>query len=118
LNVSTVSEGSGLVYTTDEFTALDVTASAGIPDEFYLAQNYPNPFNAVTRLSYGLPEASDVTINIFDVNGRLISTLVNAEQKAGHYTAIWNGREAASGIYIVRMQADNFKSVRKVMLVK
>jgi hypothetical protein len=118
LGVHKFLEGDGLEYVADGIVVLEATLDAALPDEFYLAQNYPNPFNAVTRLSYGLPEASKVTINVFDVTGRHVTTLVNNELKAGRYTAVWNGRESASGIYIVRMEAANFKSVRKVMLVK
>jgi hypothetical protein len=118
LGVHKFHEGTDLKYEINGMVVIEATIDATLPDEFYLAQNYPNPFNATTRLSYGLPEASKVKINVFDVTGRLVTTLVNNEMKAGRYTAVWNGHEAASGVYIVRMEATNFKAVRKVMLVK
>ncbi|MDP8239324.1 MAG: choice-of-anchor D domain-containing protein [Candidatus Hatepunaea meridiana] len=115
---ASIKSGKGLVYLTNALTIIDVRVDAGIPDEYSLSQNYPNPFNAVTRINYGLPEAAKVTINVFDVTGRLVTTLINNELKAGRYTAVWDGAGMTSGIYIVRMEAANFKSVRKVMLVK
>ncbi len=119
MNLSVNQDGNNaLVYETDGFIALNVTVEPGIPDEFYLTQNYPNPFNAITHIAYGLPEASKVTIQVYDVTGRLVTTLVNNELKAGHHMTIWNGHATASGIYIVRMEAAGFKSARKVMLVK
>jgi len=111
--------GNGLVYTIDDFSVVDVTVNALIPDEYYMAQNYPNPFNNVTRLAYGMPEASDVKINVYDVTGRLVTELVNGTLNAGHHVALWDANTASAGIYIIRMESSSgFKSVRKVMLVK
>jgi len=111
-------EGSKLTYETNGFVALDVEVQPELPAEFYLTQNYPNPFNAMTKLSYGLPEAARVSIRVYDLAGRPVTTLVNGEQEAGHYTAVWNSRDASTGVYIVRMESAYFNAVRKVMLVK
>ncbi|NQT34370.1 tandem-95 repeat protein, partial [bacterium] len=114
----TIKEGSDLLYSKNALIVLEGHVTSSIPDEYYMSQNYPNPFNAVTRIVYGLPEAGDVSIRVYDITGHLMTTLVNGEHKAGRYTADWNGLGTASGLYIVRMDAGDFKSVRKVMLVK
>jgi len=111
-------EGKGLVYETDGFTVIDAAVQVALPTEYYLGQNYPNPFNAVTRVAFGLPEASRVTIRVFDVAGREASTLVNGELKAGHHNVVWSAESLVSGVYIVKMETSNFSAVRKVMLVK
>jgi len=89
-----------------------------LPEEFSLSQNYPNPFNSATRLAYDLPEAANVTISVFDVGGRSITNLVNRKHNAGRYTVVWNADNISSGIYVIRMTADDYTAVRKVMLVR
>ena len=92
--------------------------SGSVPSDYYLSQNYPNPFNAVTKFSYGLPEAVRLSIRVYDVAGHLVTTLVNGYQSAGHHTATWDARSMSSGVYLVRMESASFSSVRKVMLVR
>ncbi len=115
---SRVIEGDRLVYLTDGFTVIDASVTTALPTEFYLSQNYPNPFNAVTRVAFGLPEASRVTVRVFDLSGREVSTLVSGELQAGHHSVVLDGESMVSGVYIVKMEATNFSAVRKVMLVK
>jgi len=90
------------------------------PTEFQLNQNYPNPFNPETIISYQLPESKFVTLKVYDVLGNEISTLVNEFQNAGtyHYTFSTLQNSLPSGIYIYKLQAGNFVSVKKMMLVK
>lgn len=89
---------------------------------FALTQNYPNPFNPSTAISYSLQSRSKVSIQVFDITGRLVRTLVDCEQNAGNYNMSWNGtdtggKKAASGIYMLRMKAGSFvKSIKMVML--
>ena len=119
LEVAVIHEGTGLVYGTDAFTALDVNVQSVIPEEYYLAQNYPNPFNSTTRIAFGLPEAAQISVSLYDISGRLVTELVNGTVNAGNHTLVWDANAAPAGIYMVRMEADNgFKSIRKVMLVK
>ncbi|MDP8237643.1 MAG: T9SS type A sorting domain-containing protein [Candidatus Hatepunaea meridiana] len=118
LTVSCIKQGTGLIYGKDGFLVLDAVAVPPIPDEFYLSNAYPNPFNAVTTISYGLPNASNITLHIYDISGRLITTLYNNHREAGHYKVVWNAETAAAGIYCVQMEADGFRYVRKVVLVK
>ncbi len=91
---------------------------AGELTSYKLAQNYPNPFNPRTTISYQLPATSDVKLEIFDILGKKVATLVNGRQAAGAYTYTWNASNMASGIYFYRLQAGNFVETKKMMLVK
>jgi hypothetical protein len=90
----------------------------GLPKEFALSQNYPNPFNPATNVSYQLAARSQVSLKVFDVLGREVATLVNEEKEPGTYSAVWDARNAASGVYFYRLDAGNFTSVRKLLLLK
>jgi 5'-nucleotidase/UDP-sugar diphosphatase len=94
-----------------------------LPNDFDLLQNFPNPFNPETRISYTIPGGSDVSIDIYDLLGQKIRTLVDSYQSPGNYTVIWNGcdqigRRVASGIYFYKMQAGDFTQTRKMSLMK
>ncbi|MDP8239313.1 MAG: choice-of-anchor D domain-containing protein [Candidatus Hatepunaea meridiana] len=99
-------------YTVDEYEKT-------IPEEFSLDQAYPNPFNAVVNIPYALPVSSPVSLIIYDVFGRMITSLVdNNQQSAGNHTIIWDGKSIKSGIYFIKFNAGNYCKVRKVVLVK
>ncbi len=97
-----------------------IEANLTAPEKFELAQNYPNPFNPTTIIAYQLPMASDVKLEVFDVLGRKVATLVNAKQEAGSYVANFNASayNLTSGVYFYRLQAGNFTETKKMMLVK
>ena len=118
LTISDILEGAGLVYETDAFTVLDLAMHNGIPDEYFLGSAYPNPFNSIIRLNYGLPETARLTIKVYDVSGRLVTTLINDDQPAGYHTALWKGDNVSSGSYFVKMKSENFNTVQKIALVK
>ncbi len=118
LNTTAVLAGDGLVYETDEFTVLEMALEVLIPTEFFLSEAYPNPFNSTVRLTYGLREATKVSIRIFDIRGRLVANLATGKLHAGFHSVVWDGKTNSSGIYFVRMSTGEFRSVRKVMLVK
>jgi hypothetical protein len=99
------------------------------PDEFELTANYPNPFNPTTNMAYNLPKDAQVTVRVYDMLGRLVSTLVNANQTTGKYIVSWNGQNGEhevmpSGIYLYRMDASpvdgsaSFTASRKMVLTK
>ena len=90
------------------------------PKEFALFQNYPNPFNPTTTIRYSIPEVGSVPVNlkIYDILGREVETLVNKDQKTGNYEVEFSAGKYASGMYIYRLTAGKFKSVKKMMLVK
>jgi len=118
LSAGTFLQGEGLVYEPNEFIALDVATNVVIPEVFYLTQNYPNPFNAITKISYGLPEASRVSIRLYDISGRLVATLVDGDIQAGCHSVTWEAGSVATGVYLVRMETQEFKVVRKLILIK
>ena len=94
-----------------------------LPKGFYLSQNYPNPFNPSTTIEYDLPRSEWVKVNIYDILGRKVATLVDAGQAPGSYTVQWNGRdnngtESASGVYLCLFQAGNYRAVKKMMLLR
>ncbi|MFA6470284.1 MAG: T9SS type A sorting domain-containing protein [Bacteroidota bacterium] len=85
---------------------------------FSLLQNYPNPFNPSTLIRYALPSSAHVKLTIHDILGREIATLVNEEQSAGWKEIQWNAQNFASGMYLVRMSANNFTQAKKILLMK
>jgi hypothetical protein len=103
-----------------------IELDAGLPKQFLLEQNYPNPFNPSTTIQYQLPTASDVRLEVYDLLGRKVMTLVNAKQMAGNYSVQLNAASLASGVYFYRLQASatnggsnaTFVQTKKMMLVK
>ncbi|MEE9552942.1 MAG: T9SS type A sorting domain-containing protein [candidate division Zixibacteria bacterium] len=89
-----------------------------LPTDFILSQNYPNPFNASTLIEYGLPNSSDVTIEIFDILGRKVETLIQGEQQAGYHQVTWDASEISSGMYFYRIQAGKYVETKKMLLLK
>jgi hypothetical protein len=94
------------------------------PEVYALADNYPNPFNPETTIKYQLPEAGIVTLEVYNMLGQVVRTLVNEHQNAGRYAVQWNaandnGQPLSSGIYFYRVQAgQEFQSVKKMLLLK
>jgi len=91
---------------------------SGLPTEFALSAPYPNPFNAVVRFSYSLPTASKVDLGVYDLNGRLIQRLINGQQEAGEYRALWNGDGSPAGVYFLHLKAGNTVQTKRMVLVK
>ncbi len=89
-----------------------------VPSEFTLYQNYPNPFNPSTTISFNLPSNANVSLKIYDVLGREVTTLVNEELQAGRYQRIWNAVSFATGVYFCNLQAGNFSATKKLILIK
>ena len=89
-----------------------------IPNEFVLKNAYPNPFNPVTKLEFGIPVDGDVSIEIYNLQGRLITTLVSQNMKAGYHSVVWNADSHSSGVYFIKMVAGNYVNTQKLMLVK
>jgi photosystem II stability/assembly factor-like uncharacterized protein len=94
------------------------TESMIFPKSFMLLQNYPNPFNPSTRIDYSLPVEGKVKLEVFDIMGRRITTLVNKNQSAGVHSVTFNGSNLASGVYFYRLIADRIVVTKKLMLIK
>ena len=86
--------------------------------EYKLFQNYPNPFNPSTTINFTLPQVSDVSLQVFDIQGRLVSTLVEGELQAGYYSKVFNASSLATGIYSYRLVVGSKVIVRKLTLIK
>ena len=116
-------DGSIAVYT-NSMLAGSNDEDGSIPSEFALSQNYPNPFNPLTTISYQLTEDLNVTIEIYDITGAKIRTLIASEMhQAGYCKVIWNatndvGQPVSAGMYIYTIQAGEFRSTKKMLLLK
>ena len=86
--------------------------------EFTLNQNYPNPFNPATQIQFTLPETMDVRLDIYNIAGQRVATLVNEQREAGQHTVEFDGTQVASGVYIYRITAGSFVQTRKMTLIK
>jgi hypothetical protein len=89
-----------------------------LPNEYKLEQNYPNPFNPSTVIKFGIPERANVVIKIYDVLGSEVITLLNQEMDLGWYELQFDAAGYSTGIYICRMQAGNYISTKKMLMIK
>jgi hypothetical protein len=94
-----------------------------VPSKFALYQNSPNPFNPTTRIAYDMPAAGDVRISVFNVLGQNVKDLVNGYNEAGSYEVIWDGKDnsgssVASGVYFYRIDTEQYKETKKMLLLK
>ena len=105
------------IFNSDNFS-VNNEEEVELVNDFRLNQNYPNPFNPSTNISYSIPQTADVTLKVYDVTGRLVSTLINRAQSSGTYTVNVNASAWASGIYFYRITAGDFVKTRKLTLIK
>ncbi len=103
---------------TTEIGIVNAGNDGQIVSDFNLEQNYPNPFNPGTSINYTLAEKSNVTLKVYDVLGKEVATLVNASQDAGKHSVSFDGSDLASGLYIYTLNAGNYTSSKKMMLLK
>ncbi len=98
---------------------IDVAEKAVVlPDKFELHGNYPNPFNPGTGISFSLPVATDVRLEVYNIAGQVVETLVDGYLEAGTHVVTWDGSEAGSGIYFYRINAGEFSDSKKMVLLK
>jgi hypothetical protein len=90
----------------------------GIPSVYSLGQNYPNPFNPATNIKFGIPQNAFVTLEVYDMLGREVASLISQEMNAGSYTAEWNALNFTSGVYFYKLTAGGFTETKKMILVK
>jgi hypothetical protein len=89
-----------------------------IPSEFSLQQNYPNPFNPTTTINYSIPKSGFVKIKVYDLLGRIVTTLVNENKLVGNYSVQLNASKLTSGVYFYRMESGSFSQTKKLLLLK
>jgi hypothetical protein len=93
-------------------------SKAALPINYSLFQNYPNPFNPRTTIKFALSKPGNVSLNIFDILGRGIATLVSRYLFAGTYSVQWDANKFPSGIYFYKLQTDLFSETKKLALLK
>jgi hypothetical protein len=91
---------------------------SGTPESFELSQNYPNPFNPSTKIDFKLSKASDVKMTVYNVLGQQVATLLNEHMSAGSQSVVFDASKLSSGVYFYRLDAGNFSSIKKMMLLK
>ena len=96
----------------------EIPAGPVVPDNFSLHQNFPNPFNPVTTISFDLPMKSDVNLKVFNIAGEEVFSVNTGTLNAGFYSYDFNASDLASGVYIYRVDADNFSAAKKMLLLK
>jgi len=101
-------------YAYSSIVSIEIT----VLSEYILNQNYPNPFNPSTVITYSIPISSKVTLTVYDVLGKLITTLVNENQEAGNYSVNFNAAGLSNGMYFYKMVSDNFVQTNKMLLLK
>ncbi len=89
-----------------------------LPNEYQLFQNYPNPFNPSTKIKFNLPESSNVNLEIYNILGQKIAELVNEQLTAGSHEVEFNSKEFASGLYFYKLSANDFISIKNMMIIK
>ncbi|MCG6960458.1 T9SS type A sorting domain-containing protein, partial [bacterium BMS3Abin03] len=102
----------------NDYKKIATSVRTEIPDKYMITQNYPNPFNPTTQIKFGLPEAKQVKLQIFDILGNLVTTLVDGPMEAGYHNVNWNASGYASGVYFYRISSGNFIKTMKLMLLK
>jgi hypothetical protein len=107
----------------NEIVVIEDVETPFVPTATALMQNFPNPFNPSTTLTFDVAQAGNVTIQIYDVSGRLVATPLNAHKEIGRHGVEWNGKDTngslvPSGIYFYRMRAASFEATKKMILVR
>jgi hypothetical protein len=97
---------------------LDDDVRRPIPTEYFLSLPSKNPMDQSTRIEYGLPRSSRVTIEVYSITGRRVETLVDQEQLSGYHQVIWSAHNLCAGLYFYRLEAEGFMKTRKVLVVR
>lgn len=101
-----------------ELFDLPITVVIGAPSHFELSQNYPNPFNPSTNISFRIPVNGNVVLKVFDVNGRLASTLLDGDLQTGYYTVKFIAGGLSGGIYYYTIESGSFSQTKKMVIIK
>jgi hypothetical protein len=102
----------------EQISSLEPDGGSNIVTDYTLEQNYPNPFNPGTTIRFALPKAANVSLKVYDVNGRMVADLVSGMQNAGRYQVDFNADNLASGIYMYVLRAGEFSEIKRMTLLK
>ena len=101
-----------------QFTYSDAVEVEVVPNEYNMLQNYPNPFNPSTTIKFSLPKATQLKINLYNMLGELVETIADGAYEAGYYTVSFNASNLPSGVYIYRIESNDYVKTMKMMLLK
>jgi hypothetical protein len=114
--------GNGIIYLDNIYFSTMVSdvkeIQGALPSDFTLEQNYPNPFNPATNIRFSLPEANQVTLKVYNTLGQEVATLVNEFMNAGAFEVSFDAQNLPTGTYFYSITAGDFKSVKKMLLIK
>jgi len=99
-------------------TSVDESRDETTPTTFNLAQNYPNPFNPATTISFALAKDGHVKLTVFDILGRTVVELIDGVKPAGKHKVVFDANDLSSGLYLYRLETEQYKQVRKMLLVR
>jgi flagellar hook assembly protein FlgD len=91
---------------------------ADLPSEFALLGNYPNPFNASTVISYELPTDTHVKVEVYNISGQKVATVVDGQQEAGYRSVLWDASGTSSGIYLYKLTAGDYTEIKTMTLLR
>jgi hypothetical protein len=116
-------DGENTTLSSDDQDADGYEVVSLVPSGYDLDQSYPNPFNPETVIAYQLPSGGHVSLKIYNITGQLVRTLVDGHMPAGNHSVVWDSRDAhdnsvASGMYLYRLEASDYSSTRKMILLK
>jgi hypothetical protein len=114
---SLVTESKTLAFILGDLSVSNESESV-LPEQYVLSQNYPNPFNPSTQIQYALPEATEVTLEVFNSVGQKVMELVNGQQSAGYHTATFDASGLSSGVYLYKLTTPSFTETKKMLLIK
>jgi len=113
-----ISDYSNIVSATTKESTGVTGHNLEVPDKFFIGNNYPNPFNPVTNIKFGIPSRTFVKIRVYNSQGKEIETLLSQYLSSGTYTISWNAERFSSGVYFYGIEADGFKELKKMILIK
>ncbi|MCP4581732.1 MAG: T9SS type A sorting domain-containing protein, partial [candidate division Zixibacteria bacterium] len=113
-----ITESTITTVTIQAHDIVEVLIDESLPVSFSLEQNFPNPFNSQTQIRYSIPNESDVRMDIYDILGKRIETLIDKRQRPGTYSIDWDASEYSSGVYFYKLTTGDSSSTKRMTLVK
>ena len=115
---ATLADGRAIKFTTGSTYNTDIENGNSIPEDFLLSQSYPNPFNAGVTIEFSVPTSEDIRLEVFNLLGQSVETLIDSRLDAGTHRISWNAGEQSSGIYFYKLTAGDFEETKRMTLLK